>query len=262
MPLASMVLRMAATGLSVAAAPPGITIYSGAYTTGTYTDTAGQAWSYYSFTSSANVDVVNMINVNRLIVAGGGGGRYEWVAPGPGGGGMLVDQGITIPDGNYTLVIGAGGTGVGSGQVSNNGSDSSAFGATAIGGGSYSTRNGGSGAGGIRGGNTEGLGVAGQGYDGAPYGPSYGGYSLPCAGGGGGAGGTPATPGASQPSAPGPGLANDFTGAAVTYAAGGRGAQTLLYSGYHGAVNTGNAAQYGYGNNNGGSGVIVLRWRV
>ena len=70
-------------------------------------------------------------------------------------------------------------------------------------------------------------------------------------GGGGGAGS------AASLNIPGVGLSSSISGNSVTYAAGGRGAQTT--SAVEGAINTGNG---GSGARNGGSGIVIIRYLV
>ncbi len=91
-----------------------------------------------------------MATVDCLLVAGGGGGGYggSGIGSGAGGaGGLKETTGITVTNGNYTVVIGAGGNG-GTGDNVNgfNGANTSFTGATtAIGGGGGFTYNTGAG---------------------------------------------------------------------------------------------------------------------
>jgi hypothetical protein len=205
-----------------------------------------------------------------LIIAGGGAGGYVNSFGGGGGGGGFINSSISVnPGTTYTMVIGAGGTGVGG-----NGTNSSITGVaiatgggaggqagTYVGGGGGSS--GGSGGGGGSGAGDPtlpgggGAGVSGQG--------NSGGNGSTFDGGGGGGGGGIGGNGGGGGGAGGIGHLNTITGSAVYYAGGGGGGGSSGGAGgaggggsrgNNGTINTGGGS--GAGNNNGGSGVIIL----
>lgn len=195
-------------------------------------------------------------SIEYLVVAGGGSGGYgargNYDAGGGGAGGFLssfipqIQPGITL-----SLSVGAGGAG------GNNGQNSTLDTLIAHGGGfggSPDSNNGMPGNGGSGGGGGQknytyriGLGVAGQGHDGAYMGGGGG------AGGGFGAG--------IYSEGGGVGLASSITGTAKYYAHGGNRGNWIAANG---EVNTGNGGDGGTSNNtspgNGGSGIVVLRY--
>lgn len=141
---------------------------------------------YRAFTSSDNLTVSNgSLDAEVLVLAGGGGGANGY-AGGGGAGGLIHLTNLTIDPGSVPVTVGAGGASWTYGGYGNgfNGSNTE-FGSisTAIGGGygaiySESGGNGGSGGGGGYFGGAGGIGIPGQGHNGASY--IYGG-----AGGGG-----------------------------------------------------------------------------
>jgi hypothetical protein len=231
-----------------------------------------------------------LVNIEYLIVAGGGGGFDSgvdltpgsgYLAPGGGGGagGYRTSTAFQIVRGfTYAVVVGAGGARNASGN------DSSFWGVTSAKGGSgngssYGTipangASGGSGGGGGSyqqdaggGGITTGGGGAGntpsatpvQGYNG---GGSTGSGAWPgtlTAGGGGGSGGAGGTP------TGGVGTANSITGTSVTYGTGGTGGFT---GGSAGTANSGDGGGAGDGSGTipnaygkaGGSGIVVIKY--
>lgn len=199
-----------------------------------------------------------------LVVAGGGSGGWD-VGGGGGAGGLIYNQSF-VTSGTLTATVGAGGTGSTSGHptIGGNGTNSSFGSLIAIGGGAGGNYSGGIGqAGGSGGGGSGwvtgtagGAGQAGQGYAG---GSGFGGGSGSGGGGGGSSGpGTSAT--GSSTYAGGPGTSIFGT----TYAAGGSGANDATAVS-NGTVNTGNGGS-GAGNPNqggsGGSGIIIVRYKL
>ena len=71
----------------------------------------------------------------RILMVGGGGAGGGGIGGGGGGGGVLKIPNTYLAPGDYSIVIGQGGTGVVYPTRSNNGGDTTAFGATAKGGG-------------------------------------------------------------------------------------------------------------------------------
>lgn len=220
-----------------------------------------------------------------LIIAGGGaGGNGDAGGGGGGAGGYIKKTGQIITAGNYTVTVGAGGSGVSS-AVSNNGSDSSFNGDTAIGGGMGDSEWNASGSGGSGGGSnyqtgaTGGAGTSGQGNAG---GSRTGSQQSPFAGsGGGGSGAVGGNSVTTVAGAGGAGTADSITGTSVTRAGGGgggrrtggsggaggsggggAGASSTGASGTSGTANTGSGG--GASSNNGtsgsgGSGVVIVR---
>jgi hypothetical protein len=156
-----------------------------------------------------------------LVVAGGGGGGPTGFGGGGGAGG-LIDTTTTITVAtNYTVTIGAGGTG-----GSTNGADSVAFSQTAIGGGKGGTHLGNGTAGGSGGGGggdattSGGLGTSGQGNNGGTgFDPAPGEGS----GGGGGAGAVGGNGAAAAPGSGAGGVGINWKSLGTFYAGGGGG---------------------------------------
>lgn len=232
------------------------------------TKVSSGGYTYHTFTSSGTfTNTISNLEIDYLMVAGGGsGGSY-----GAGGGaGGLLNGSTTLSAQNYSIVIGAGAThSIGSpshagGQQAqgSDGNDTTAFSLTAIGGGGGGDAGnngsaGGSGGGGAYNGTTGGAGTSGQGNAGGgssfsdPY-PS---------GGGGGAGsvGGNATSN-TQPGNGGAGLQFSTYATATStgdsgYYAGGGGGGVAGGSGYVGGGQTSNGGLGGGGNGGvGGSG--------
>ena len=168
-------IKRGADGVTLPAAYGGTVATSGGYT-------------YHTFTTSGTFTATRNLQVEALVIAGGGGSSDN-VGAGSGAGGVLFSS-AAISAAAYPVTIGAGG--VGAGGPGANGIESSALGLTAIGGGRGGAwkdgagQSGGSGGGGAGYSGAGGAGTAGQGFAGGSGsgGPTYGG-----SGGGGGAGG-------------------------------------------------------------------------
>lgn len=241
----------------------------------------------HTFTGSGTFTTQQALEIDALVVAGGGGSGFH-IPGGGGAGGALVLSGATVARGAYSVLVGSGGP-AGSTEGSPQGtagSNSAFLSSTSIGGGYGGTRqlnpasggNGGSGGGGGGGGNgnpvTGGSGTSGQGNSGGN------GYNYPDgrAAGGGGGGATAA-------------------GASGSFGAGGNGGAGLLWNGSYyagggggssgnsagagglggggngslfqpglspqsGAANTGGGAGGGEYGASGGSGVVIIRYRA
>ena len=192
----------------------------------TYTDN-GVSYKSHTFTSSGTFTIDGGTTVDVMVVAGGGAGGGHGGNDGSGGGGaggMVVQTGINISAGSFSVIVGGGGAGVGGATRGNNGDNSSISGlgvTTAVGGGGGGTegtirigKDGGSGGGaGGYGVKSGGLGTSGQGNNG-------GNCTAPGDGGGGGKG----APGASGSTGNGGvGEINRFKDGTDIYYAGGGG---------------------------------------
>jgi hypothetical protein len=227
----------------------------------------GTQYKLHTFLSSGTFSVTgSTANVEYLVIGGGGGtaagaGGDREAGAGAGGyranitgensgGGSSAESSKTVIVNDYTITVGAGGTG-------SNGGDTTFDNITSLGGGSASNADGaagsdgGSGGGGWYGG-TPGSGTAGQGYDGG----SSGGGSNWTGGGGGGAGSAGSVSG--DVSVGGDGVASAITGGEITRASGGQGNRynsTPINT--DGNANTGNGAS---GLASGGSGIVMIRY--
>lgn len=243
-----------------------------------------QGWIGYSGFSTSPVS--NYL-ASYLIVGGGGSGGSN--SAGGGGAGGLIQGTTSLIRGNtYSVVVGAGGSGVGYNAIGVNGSNSSFISLSAYGGGygacaSVQTvgGNGGSGGGGGGGASTSpgGSGTSGQGNAGGAG--SSDGATYTTGGGGGGAGAAGAAGSSSAGGNGGVGIASSITGSSVYYAGGGGGSGDARglrgggtggnggggNGGYNGsstagAANTGGGSGgNGYisgSSQNGGSGVVIL----
>ena len=218
-------------------------------------------YTIHTFTSTSNFIPLEPITVDYLIVAGGGGGATDIDVGGGGGAGGMITGSMGVQQQSYAITVGSGGsrgsgpdnTGTGGGANGTQGGSSSFNAVTATGGGFGGTREGNGGSGGSGGGGGDnsrpgGSGIAGQGNNGGSS-PGMNNASGNDSGGGGGAGS------AASLNIPGVGLSSSISGTAVTYAAGGRGAQ--LGGLAEGTINTGNG---GSGARNGGSGIVIIRY--
>jgi len=224
-------------------------------------------------------------SINYLIVAGGGGGGSN-SAGGGGAGGLVYGSSALTPGQTYTITVGGGGAG-GNGGAGTSGTFSSFIGVTAVGGGYGAGTGGYGGSGGGAGASLPvGIGVPGQGNNGA-VGQSDGStYGVGGGGGGAGAAGTAASGG--NGGAGGTGTAYSITGTPVYYAGGGGGAGDSRgsHSGAAGGLGGGGAgttsagvagtagtgggggggaftpsAPYGFPAGAGGNGIVILSYQ-
>ena len=220
--------------------------------------TSDSQYYYRTFSASDTLYVqYGSIEVTMLVVAGGGGAGYGANGGGGGGGGFLEGD-TTLTAGEYVVAIGAGGAGSGfpiEGQGSTGinttfGNNINAFGGGA-GSGPININGGAGGSGG------------GGGFNGSQYGSGGAATQTSVAGlsgygnaGGGGAVGSRgggAGSAASGASSGGAGRASVIN--AVTYAAGGIESGPTLTP-----ANTGNGANRGSSGQNGGSGIVIVRY--
>jgi len=231
--------------------------------------------------------VLPSLNVDYLVVAGGGSGGSRNGANGSGSGGggaggLLTSFGNNSGGGassgntltlststNYTVTVGLGGAGVSSPpntySLGNNGQDSVFSTITSTGGGAGASGTLNASAGGS-GGGAGFLGTGGsrisspiQGYEGASS--TNQGNPYPAAGGG-GAGSPGTSPAGSTPGSGGVGLSVSITGNSVTYAAGGDGCIWTSGGSSNATANTGNGSDGAATapSGSGGSGVVILRY--
>jgi hypothetical protein len=252
---------------------------------GGYITYANGYW-VHTFTGSGSFIPFNNMEVEYLVIAGGGGGGAQYAGGGgaggyrssvsgeSSGGGAAAEAKISLSGGvNYPVTVGSGGAGVATtiNTQAINGSNSSFHTVTSIGGGAGGNaggaitapltvgKNGGSGGGvgNSANGGTAGAGTAGQGYAGGGGSGAGGG-----GGGAGGSGGSSTAPGTNRPG--GPGVASSITGTAVIRAAGGIGIREPAPA-RNGEPNTGNggdgAYEY-YPSGNGGSGIVIIRYKA
>jgi predicted heme/steroid binding protein len=249
-------------------------IATGGNTTAT-TTTNGATYKIHTFTSTGTFTVYGYGLVEILVVGGAGGGG--WDVGGGGGAGGYVETSTFVKPGTYTITVGGGGAGntSGGGGTAASGSQSTALGIIALGGGGGGNYTGGSGGSGANGG-------GGAGYTGGPYlggsgtfrqgnkggngrGDLYGSNST---GGGGGGAAAPGNDGVSNFGGytdGGPGVVSWISGSSVTYCKGGAGGGDNWTGHQHGADNSGNGGD-GAGNpntgKNGGSGIVIIRYKV
>lgn len=201
-------------------------ITSGAIATGgeeSVINISGVDYVMHYFSSSSDFIVTTAGDVEYLIVAGGGGGGGGYYSGGGGAGGLIYGS-ISVPVGNYPIVVGQGGTGGYTNGGATSGDDSSFYSMVAIGGGRGGEgsgglgdgADGGSGGGGAGQSNFGGSGTEGQGFG--------GGTAISYSGGGGGgyisAGGNGNT---TPTSNGGEAFSSLITGEQKFYAAGGGG---------------------------------------
>ena len=247
-------------------------------------------YKVHTFNSSGTFEVTRGGTVKALIIGGGGGGGTQNNGAGGGGaGGYIENDSVSVSEQAYNIVVGAGGAKSTSSSASgSNGNNSSAFGLTALGGGGGAHEdtlgsNGGSGGGG--GGKTSAGAIAGgtasQGSNGGS-GIYHSAGSYRAGGGGGGAGAVGGNATVGVAGVGGTGLASSITGSSVTRAGGGGGSSIAgsgaggSGGGGNGNGNTGNAqsgtantgggggaaATYnGYAAGDGGSGVVIVRYK-
>ena len=234
-------------------------------------------YKVHTFTSNGTFEVTTApaagATVEYLLVAGGGAAGRSWNWGGGGGGGGVLSGYLDVSAQEYAVVVGAGGAKGTTANTLGGGGNSTFGGLTAVGGGAGRSGYGGSSpvyqtqtAGGSGGGTIDGpgAGTAGQGFDG---GTGTGG-SNPHAGGGGGASEAGSTDAIMDG---GDGMTNWITGAAVVYGGGGAGSRE---DNAKGAAGTGGGGSNAAGTNglgggagsaaadtNGGSGVVIIRYR-
>ena len=257
----------------------------------TVISSGGVAHRVHQFNNvDSNELVINrtLENLEYLIVAGGGAGGGGYGGGGGGGGGFLSSSLSNVLQGNYSIVVGAGGL---AGAVPRSGGNSKAFGFEAVGGGAGATYNlspltGGSGGGGRK--DSSKLGANGtplQGFAGGTgFNGSGGGNGR--GGGGGGAGGRGTDGDSNGAGAGGVGAISQITGIIVYYAGGGGGAAESLLAGVGGLGGGGSGRVNGRGldgskntgggggggdftstdlsitGGNGGSGVVIVRYAI
>ena len=234
-------------------------------------------YKVHTFTSNGTFEVTTApaagATVEYLLVAGGGAAGRSWNWGGGGGGGGVLSGYLDVSAQEYAVVVGAGGAKGTTANTLGGGGNSTFGGLTAVGGGAGRSGYGGSSpvyqtqtAGGSGGGTIDGpgAGTAGQGFDG---GTGTGG-SNPHGGGGGGASEAGSTDAIMDG---GDGMTNWITGAAVVYGGGGAGSRE---DNAKGAAGTGGGGSNAAGTNglgggagsaaadtNGGSGVVIIRYR-
>ena len=234
-------------------------------------------YKVHTFTSNGTFEVTTApaagATVEYLLVAGGGSAGRSWNWGGGGGGGGVLSGYLDVSAQEYAVVVGAGGAKGTTANTLGGGGNSTFGGLTAVGGGAGRSGYGGSSpvyqtqtAGGSGGGTIDGpgAGTAGQGFDG---GTGTGGRN-PHGGGGGGASEAGSTDAIMDG---GDGMTNWITGAAVVYGGGGAGSRE---DNAKGAAGTGGGGSNAAGTNglgggagsaaadtNGGSGVVIIRYR-
>lgn len=271
-------------------------------TGGTITEAEG--YRIHTFTSSGTFEVTKgSAAVEYLVIGGGGagGGGVSVYEPGAGGGAggyrcsvssetsgenSLAESPLTVATGSYSVVVGAGGTGVlytGAPNPGNNSSFSTIVSAGGGGGGDYNSAPlaGGSGGGGAE--QAGASGTAGQGHAGGS-GVSAGGGGQTASGGGGGGAGSAGANGSNYTGGNGgSGITSSITGTAVGRAGGGGGGgrdtrgvgsdgggnAILSGNGQSATVNTGGGgggsmatSSGNYLGGNGGSGIVIIRYPI
>jgi hypothetical protein len=234
----------------------------------------GATYKTHTFTSTGTFTVYGYGLVEILVVAGGGGGG--WDVGGGGGAGGYVETSTFVNTGAYTITVGAGAGGSGTpGGTAGSGGQSTALGFVALGGGgggNYTSgvggngANGGGGAGYSGGYVTGGTGTFRQGNAGGPGRADL--YGTGATGGGGGgaaAAGAQSSNDISGYALGGAGVVSWITGTNATYCKGGAGGGDNWGGATDGAANTGNGGD-GAGNpntgKNGGSGIVIIRYKV
>jgi len=225
-------------------------------------------YKVHTFTATGILTVTsadnNIASVDYLVLAGGAGGGGRYYGPnfsypnsggGGGAGGFRIGN-VNLNPGTYTIIVGAGGVAgpqpAGSGGagedsfIGNSPTGPYIINSTGGGGGGGSTSGAGGGSGGGGGVSSNGgAGIPGQGFPGGPAGTGFGG-----GGGGAGASGTPGPGGG----AGGIGVYNSFTGQPVYYAYGGNGGP--------GSPGPSNSGAGGGRASSGGSGIVIIRYRI
>ena len=255
---------------------------------------------YHSFPSSGSFEPFVDMDVEYLVIAGGGGGGHGGGGGGGyrssvsgelSGGGASAESSLSLISGtSYPVTVGAGGTRSQGITVNGTSGSNSVFSTiTSTGGGrggsvndSGSDLSGGSGGGsGGNGSSTSGAsGTANQGYNGGNYVRDA--NSNQMSAGGGGAGSVGGNNSGLQSGDGGYGVSSSITGSAVARAGGGGGGQVGTASpgigrdgggngtyststGASGTVNTGGGgggAGFDYPGGAGGSGIVIVRYKV
>ena len=243
------------------------------------------------FNGTATFNALLPINVEYLIIAGGGSAGSPQYHCGGGGAGGVLQGSCLVNAGTYTVTVGSGGSNPGGFNTKgNNGSNSSFNGLTAIGGGGAGVyadltgKNGGSGGGAgaqasVVG--TAGTGTAGQGYNGGAFDGAASGTKR--GGGGGGAGGAGITGGNSTGGNGGVGILSSISGTLKYYAGGGAGSTENVSESTTGGLGGGGNGNYNTGENgttntgsgggggeriapttsgSGGSGIVIIRYKI
>jgi autotransporter-associated beta strand protein len=265
----------------------------------TYTDASGlnpsnepyaDGYVVHTFTTTGVTNftvpaVAGSLDIEYLLVGGGGSGGSTYGAGG-GAGGLLTNAGgeaRRIPAGTYAVTVGNGGAGVSGATMGNPGTATSAFGLTASGGGAGGGNGSDGGSGGSGGGASKVAGSANTFAGGicVPDQGNDGGHAavLLAYNGGGGGGGAGAVGGAlagnTVGGAGGIGVQSSLGGTTNWYAAGGSGVfNTTSASGIGGKCQSGQAAGSGAANTGsggggntstlsgaGGSGIVIVRYR-
>jgi hypothetical protein len=253
----------------------------------------GTYW-YHTFRSSGTFTPKKGLTCDYLVVAGGGGsyrdasggggaGGLRSTVTATGGGGSLESALSLTASTNYTVTIGAGGTGAANGS-------NSVFSSITSTGGGYGNDYEGSGASGGSGGgagwdadppdNAGGAGTASQGYAGTKGFRVGSPTSSGAGGGGGGAGAAAGSTSTGTGGAGGAGVTTAISGVSTTYAGGGGGwggttggaggaggggagygGSATTGAGTNGTANTGGGAGGARGQNqSGGSGIVIVRY--
>ena len=253
----------------------------------------------FSTVGTSNFVVTNGGEVEYLIVAGGGGGGGRFHSGGGGAGGVIQHKGFSVTPQTYSIVVGDGGSAglavPDNSQRGSNGSNSTGFGQVALGGGGGGSNStlqtglsGGSGGGGSGSSSNNtyagGNGTSGQGSGGG-NGLGSTSSSIRVGGGGGGAGtnGMDAVHGsAPAPGRGGDGIPSTISGTLTYYGGGGGGGglaetnnmgpggkggggrggatETAGEDGKGGGGGGSNSSSNGLGN--GGSGIVIVRYRI
>jgi hypothetical protein len=259
----------------------------------------GIMYRVHTFTSGANFVVTRGGSVEYLIAAGGGGGGGGATngndGGGGGGAGGLLAGSLTASAGTYSIVIGGGGAGGGNDTNGSTGSNTTALGFTANGGGygggpNTTGGNGGCG-GGSGGGGAASVSLGGTGSQGRNGGSRLNASAFPYNGGGGGGIFANGLDGVTLSNANGgSGFPSQISGSQTFYCGGGGGGAGINTTGSYGqgygglggggnggqatlgnaAAGTANTGGGGGGGNhvstrtggNGGSGVVIIRYRI
>ena len=242
-------------------------------------------WIAHIFDASDDFIVNTAVDVEYLVLAGGGSGGGQGYSGGGGAGGYrssvqtetsgansTAEAVKSMSPGTYPVVVGAGAPGTTSGAslaTSRLATDSSFDGIVAIAGGSGGCHNGGfrdgddggSGGGAGRENGSGGIGTVNQGNNGA----SAGGITNATGGGGGASAAGTAGDGTIGGNG-GDGLQSAITGTLIWYAGGGAGniegthGQGSAALGSHAPANSGSGSSGGNSEDNGGSGKVVIRY--